>query len=562
MNASLDPALSEAIARTDLATLDRRRGFDAIVVGAGAAGGMAALQLTGAGLDVLVLDAGWPADVFEAPLRTTIAALVRGIADPRLQTRLPPGLVAAGTRALRLLGRIHQPIQARCFAWPLAPGAFVCDRDRPYSVERGAPFHWFRTEQLGGRMIVPGHGRQYWRMGPRDLRPTDGLSPAWPLEPDELARWYAYVEDLLGVRGGPGEEVPPERQIHPNPAERQALELIRRRWPALKPTIGRSAPPLDALGLAAASGRLHCRRGAVAAEVLVDAGGAAHGVSFVDRESRSMRAARAPLVFLCASTLESTRILLASEPPKGPIGARSRALGRFLMDHVILSGEGVAGPLPSEPVENLPGRCLHLPRLDLREVGRDGGRGASDSRGHSAQLYRWSIGEGRSYFNCVSLAEMLPDPQNRARLDRENTDAFGLPTLQIRCRHGEAERRRGEDQAKVVRELGELFGVEFTRLLSAPAVPGAAIHECGAARMGDDPGTSVLDPHNQCWDVRGLYVTDGAAFPSQGGPNPTLTILALTARACAHASGVRPAEAATRAAPRGEDRKSRRDTAE
>jgi choline dehydrogenase-like flavoprotein len=536
MNAPLDPALAAAIAKTDLGALESRRAFDAIVVGAGASGGMAALQLTASGLEVLVLDAGWPAGLFAAPLRTTTAALVRRLADPELGTRLPPGLAAQGARALRLIGRIHQPVQSRCFAWPLAPDAFVCDRDRPYGVERGAPFHWFRTEQLGGRMIVPGHGRQYYRMDTRDLRPTDGLSPHWPLEPGELAPWYAYVEELLGVCGGLGQDVSPERRVSPTPAERQAMELIRQRWPAARPTIGRWAPPLDALGLAAASGRLYCRRGAVAAEVLVSGGGAVHGVSFVDRESHSMRAARAPLVFLCASALESTRILMATEPPAGPIGARSGALGRYLMDHVILSGEGVGGALPGEPVESAPGRCVHIPRLDLRH----GLQAAWSSRGHSAQLYRWSTGAGRSYFNCVSLAEMLPDPENRVRLDRENLDAFGLPTLRIRCRHGEAERRRGEDQARAVRELGELFGVGFTSLLTDPAVPGAAIHECGTARMGEDPKVSVLDPHNQCWDVRGLYVTDGAAFPSQGGPNPTLTILALTARACAHATAAWP----------------------
>ena len=135
---------------------------------------------------------------------------------------------------------------------------------------------------------------------------------------------------------------------------------------------------------------------------------------------------------------------------------------------------------------------------------------------------------------------MLPRRENGVTLDRERRDAFGLPTLRIVCRHSEAERRRGEDQVRVVRELGELFGVRFTRRMTAPAVPGAAIHECGTARMGEDPRHAVLDPWNQGWDARGRYVTDGACFPSQGAQNPTLTILALTARACAHATGTVP----------------------
>jgi choline dehydrogenase-like flavoprotein len=533
MSVSRGPALAAAIAKTDLATVEDPRGFDAIVVGAGASGGMAALQLTAAGLKVLVLDAGWRSRFAEAPLRTTTAAVVKRLADPRLQTVLPSQVVNLGTRALKLLGRIHQPVQTRCFAWPLAPDSFISDRDRPYRAEPGGDFHWFRTEQLGGKMIVPGHGRQYYRMSPAELHPEDGLSPAWPFAPAELDPWYEQVEALLGVTGQAGCDIPPERQVEPDASEREAMALVAQRWPAVRPFIGRSAPPLDSLGLAADTERLFLRQGAVAAEVLVDAGGVAGGVSFFDRATRSLRSARAPLVFLCASALESTRILMASEPPAGPIGARSGVLGRYLMDHVILSGDGVAGALPEEPVEQRPGRCVYLPRLDLRE----GGDAAAATRGHGAQLYRWSLGRGRSYFNCVSFAEMLPSPDNRVELDRDARDAFGLPTLRIACRHSADERRRGEDQARVVRELGELFGVRFDHLVARPAIPGTAIHECGTARMGGDPRLSVLDPHNQCWDARGLYVTDGASFPSQGALNPTLTILALTARACAHAAG-------------------------
>lgn len=541
MSAPIGPALAAALARTDPARIESRRGFDAIVVGAGASGGMAALQLTAAGLDVLVLDAGWRGGFFQAPLRHATAALVKGVADPRWQAVLPPQAVNLGLRALRLAGRLHQPVQTRCFAWPLAPDAFVCDRDRPYAVDEG-DFHWFRTEQIGGKMIVPGHGRQYYRLGPGDLKPDDGLSPAWPLAPHELAPWYDYVEDLLGVSGGPDHDVPPHRQTQASPAEREAMQLIRGRWAGVKPMIGRSAPPLDGLELAAMTGRLWCRRGAVASEVIVDADGAAQGVAFVDRQTGRVREARAPIVFLCASALESTRILMASQPPAGPIGRRSDALGRHLMDHVILSGEGVGGALAGEPVENAPGRCVYLPRLDLR----DGA--ASGARGHGAQLYRWSIGAGRSYFNCVSFAEMTPRPENRVVLDRARRDALGLPTLRIACRLSEAERRRAEDQARVVEELAELFGVRFTRRPDGPAVPGTAIHECGTARMGEDPKLSVLDPWNQCWDARGLYVPDGASFPSQGAQNPTLTILALTARACAHATGAEPVRGRAREA--------------
>jgi choline dehydrogenase-like flavoprotein len=527
------PALAAAIDKTHPVRLESPRGFDAIVVGAGASGGLAALQLTAWGLEVLVLDAGMPRNLLTSPLAAATAALGRGLADPRRRAVLPQGLGELGWRALARLGRLRQPVQSRCPAWPSAPDAFVSDRRRPYGVAPGEAFDWFRVERLGGRMALAGHGRQHRRMEAGDLQPTDGLGPAWPLDAEELAPWYDYVEELLGVVGGLGSDLPLERLIQADAAERQALAALRRRWPALAPTIGRFAPAMDMLEIAAASGRLFCRQGAVVAEVEVDAGGVTRGVAFVDWRTRRRRTARAPLVFLCASALESTRILMASRPPAGPLGQRSGALGRYLMDHVLVSGEGTGGGLPDEAADAGLGRCLHLPRLDLREGAAGTVEGA---RGFGAELRRRPTGRGRSWFSCQSYAEMLPRRENRAVLDRERRDAFGLPTLAISCRHSPAELAQADDQARAVRELGELFGVKFSRLLTRPAPPGSAGRECGGARMGEDPRRSVLDPDNQCWDARGLYVTDGACFPSQGPHGPALTIMALTARACAQAT--------------------------
>jgi choline dehydrogenase-like flavoprotein len=199
------------------------------------------------------------------------------------------------------------------------------------------------------------------------------------------------------------------------------------------------------------------------------------------------------------------------------------------MDHALIFGEGSGGALPDEPVEILPGRCLYLPRFDLRAGGGDG------ARGYGVQLYRWSVGSGRSYVKAVSFAEMTPRAENRVVLDHKRRDPWGAPTLRIDCRHSEAERALGADQRNALLEIGETLGVRWHSLSSELPPPGTAIHECGAARMGDSPETSVLDPNGQCWDAEGLYVTDAAAFPSQGAHNPTLTILALTARAVDHA---------------------------
>jgi choline dehydrogenase-like flavoprotein len=515
--------------------LDRQQVFDVIVVGGGGAGGMAAMLLTQAGLSVLVLDAGWRPRFLQAPLRHSVSGVVRMVADQRLLNILPPGIINQGRKALRLGGRIHRPVQTKCFAWELSPESFVDDRENPYIAEPGSPFNWYRAHQLGGRMIIPGHGRQYYRLGEQDLQPGDGLSPPWCVAAAEMSHWYDVVEQHLGIVGGNDHNrwVPDARVttcLAPSAAEAETMAGIKGRWAAAQPILGRSAAPLDSLDIAARTSRLSCRRGAMVHDIEVDPSGQTRGVRWYDRGTRTMRSARADTVFLCASTLETTRILLSSRVgPTGPgIAAASGVLGRYLMDHVLLSAEGTTGALPGEPVSLEPGRCVYLPRFDLRNGVKAVGRG------HAMLLYRWSTGLGKSYFRAVSLGEMTPRPENRVVLDATRRDAWGSPVLRISCRYDDTELRQAADQTEAMREVAETLGITLHSLDRQPAAPGAAIHEGGTARMGESPEQSVVDPHNQCWDARGLYVTDGASFPSQGVQNPTLSILALTARACDH----------------------------
>src|SRR5262249_49904678 len=149
--------------------------------------------------------------------------------------------------------------------------------------------------------------------------------------------------------------------------------------------------------------------------------------------------------------------------------------------------------------------------------------------GFGVQLYQEPAGRQRqrSNFYMISFAEMLPRPGNRVTLDPQRRDAWDIPVLRIDCTHGDGELMRSREQVRALRELAELAGVMLTEIDDVPESPGIAIHESGTARMGTDPASSVLDPHNQCWEAQGLYVTDGASFPSQGSVNPTLTILAL-----------------------------------
>jgi choline dehydrogenase-like flavoprotein len=414
----------------------------------------------------------------------------------------------------------------------------VDDRNCPYVTAPDRPFVWIRARILGGRAAVPGHGRQYYRLGPDDFTPHDGLSMTWPLRPNELDPWYALVERRLGL-SGMHDDVPwlPDSELmnflSPTQSETALCDRIVARWPSVRPILSRYAPPLNGLEAAARTGRLQCRQGAIVREILVDNAGNVCGVVWIDHQTESEQRSSAPQVFLCASALESTRLLLLSRSQRNPkgLGATSGVLGNYLMDHVVVRAEGF-GPLKSSGPPPEPGRCLYLPRFDAREsAAPDAGRG------YGVQVYQIPVGGARSYFVAASFSEMLPRWENRVTLDSNRRDAWGIPILRIDCAYSDADLARARDQSQAMRELAELTDVAHIRIDEVPGPPGSAFHECGTARMGTDPGNSVLDVNNQCWDARGLYVTDGACFPSQGSQNPTLTILALTARACQHALG-------------------------
>lgn len=530
-----DTALSGVLQSSDITALASKT-HDVIVVGAGAAGGLAAMLLAESGLRVLVLDAGPPINWSSAPVRHLTGKVVRRLLRPDALRFLPPALIPRARQLVKALGQWRQPIQSRGFTWEQAPQAYVDDRDCPYVTEPDRPFTWIRSRMLGGRVAVPGHGRQYYRLGPDDFLPADGLSPAWPLEVGELDPWYALVERRLGISGMydnlpwlPNSEL--ANILSPTQPEAILCERIIDQWPGAKPILGRYAPPIASLEAAAQTGRLQCRQGAIVREICVDDSGKVSGVSWIDHQTGTEHKSSAGLVFLCASALESTRILMLSRSSKNPegVGARSGALGRYLMDHVVVSAEGV-GPARAGWTSPQEGRCLYLPRFDARKLAAP-----KPGRGHGVQVYQFMVGESQSYFAAFSFAEMLPRPENRVTLDTSRRDAWGIPVLRIDCAFGKRELACVPDQIQSLREVAEVADVALTRTDKSARPPGSAIHECGTARMGSDPVNSVLDANNQCWDARGLYVTDASCFPSQGAQNPTLTILALTARACGHA---------------------------
>jgi choline dehydrogenase-like flavoprotein len=529
---SVRPEVAGIIEKSNRQPPSTLTGFDAIVVGAGAAGGLAADLLCEAGLKVLVLDAGLRRSFWNAPVQRTTSRILGAIATPQAVNLIPRNLLWKAERAVRKIGAIQQPVQTRCYAWPSASEDFVNDRRNPYETQDGTAFDWIRVHGVGGRMTVPLHGRQYLRHAAADFHPTDGLTPHWPFATGDLDPFYDLAERRLKLAGGDdhADAVPDShlaRRLKKAPWEQDLVDTISAAYPGYHPVQGRFAPPVPALAAAAATGRLTCRTGAMARHLETDAQGRVTGVVFHDTHTRALQVARAPTVFLCASTLESTRILLTTRAERGA-AAMPRPedpLGRYLMDHATIKLEGTGAAIDWGDQKEETGRCIYLPRFDRRT-------GPSTGRGYGVRLYQSEAAGGRSYFIAAADAEMLPRADNQARLSTQK-NTLGFPMLHISCTHGRNELAAERDIAKALKEIAALCKIQPDPNATLKlATPGSTIHECGSARMGEDPASSVVGPFNECWEFPGVRVTDGACFASQGIQNPTLTILAITARAC------------------------------
>lgn len=476
-----------------------------MVVGSGAAGGWVAKELCERGASVLVLEAGRALDP------------ARDFPDPP-----PPRRPLLDRAASALRGQTVQ-MRSAVFNSRTAP-FFVNDRENPYATARGAPFNWYRGRQVGGRMHV--WARVALRLSERELA-------QWPLEPADLEPGYERAEAFMDVR--PVSRTPPEQEF----AERVGEERF-----APLPLAARERPgtfsPLDA---AAATGRLTLRPDSVVRSVLVDDAGMATGVEYVDRVTRAPEEARAPLVFLCASTFETLRLMLVSRSAAHPEGLGNSAglLGRGVMDHVVA---GIGGPHrgdgaeDEEPYSTAGATGLHVPAPE-RAFGIQGG-----------------IGRGPSWY-MLAHGEMETRPENRLTLHPSRTDAWGVPIAHLDCSLSEADEAMAAEQLELMHELAAAGGLTVRmppsgrwidalafrlarrRLLarSGAFVPGAAIHELGGAAMGTDPATSVVDTRGRCWDAPNVVVADGAAFPAGCWRNTTLTIVALAIRAAERAAG-------------------------
>ncbi len=542
---------------------------DVVIVGSGATGGWAAKQLTEAGLTVAVLEAG------------------RKL-DPEVdytEHKRPFDMPFRGRRLGTEERQARQPVQSLCYQCDeYTNHLFIDDTEHPYTTPSDRPFHWIRGRHVGGRSIM--WARQTYRLSDYDLKPAshDGFGIDWPVDYATLAPYYDIAERYIGV-SGQAEGLPqlPDGQFLPPMALTCGEEILKRAIDdafGRTLTIGRCAILTEdlngrpkchycgpcsrgcrtgsyyssvssSLPAAEATGRLTLIPNAVASHVEVDDGGKCRSVYYVDRISRTQREIFGKVVILCASTLESTRIMLNSTSTRYPtgIGNSSGVLGHYLMDHV--TGGGASGVLPVlKDVPDTRGKRpngIYIPRFrNLEDRHPDFLRGYGYQG--SANLVKWGhainiagfgaefkqqVRESRPWTISIGgFGEHLPRYENFCELDKTHVDAWGIPVLHISAAYGENEERMVADMADAAEEMLRAAGVEDIEVRRDISIPGLAIHEVGTARMGLDPATSVLNGYEQAHDVKNLFVMDGSGYPSSACQNPTITFMALATRAC------------------------------
>lgn len=552
--------------------------FDAIVIGSGMSGGIAAKELCERGLKVLMLERG--NDVVPGEDYT----------DNVMPWEIPNNNMVPEEEVAR-----DYEVQSKCYAFNATNKHFwVKDSEHPYSTPEDKPFTWIRGYHLGGRSIM--WGRQSYRLSDLDFEANakDGHGCDWPIRYADLAPWYSHVEKFIGVAGDrDGLPQLPDGEFIPgwemNDAEKQFKAAVEAKFSTRKVIIGRNAnlsvaqPWHEELGRGSCQNRSICDRGCsfgamhstltsslpaaqrtgnltVVTDAIVHSithdpvTGKATGVRVIDRKTKVGRTYTSRIVFLNASTINSATILLNSANEAHPRGLAngSDQVGRNLMDHTYaLSTIGLfPGPQDSYYKGRRP-TGIYIPRYRnltedadgyVRGYGFQGG--VSRMGWQSMAMHPGLVGAdikaaarkvGPWVAFISGFGEMLPNPENRVTLHPTRKDQWGMPIPHIDCSFGDNERKMAKQILADGRAMIEAAGGTVLTQATEPGTPGLGIHEMGTARMGRDPKTSVLNQYNQAHEVPNLFCTDGAAMASSGCQNPSLTYMALTARAADHA---------------------------
>ncbi len=551
---------------------DPKHTYDAIVIGSGISGGWAAKELCEKGLKTLVLERG---PVVEHVVDYKTANLdpwdmdLRGGLTPEEQKKHYKGIRSG------FIGKDTEHFHAN-------------DEENPYTEVK--PFLWIRGHQMGGRSLLWGKQTYRWSEMDFEANAKDGHGVDWPIRYKDLEPWYTYVEKFAGISGEalglpqlPDSHFLPPMEL--NCVEKEVKKRIESNFPGRHMIIGRVAhltEPLNGRGqcqyrnrcsrgcpygayfssnavtlpAANATGNLTFRPYSIVQSIMYDEStGKASGVRIIDAETNKDIEYKAKIIFCNASTLSTTQILLNSTSNRFPegMGNDSGELGHNLMDHTYRVG--AIGKVEGFDDKYYSGRRpngIYIPRywnIDensksdkfLRGFGYQGGgyrmgNGEAANRQEFGGNYKDSIMKpGPWEFFITGFAECLPYHDNKVYLNKDVTDKWGQPTLSIDCEYKENELAQNKQIQEDAVEMLEKAGLKDVLGFDNNHEPGYGIHEMGTARMGRDPKTSVLNGTNQIHGVKNVFVTDGACMTSNSCVNPSLTYMALTARAANHA---------------------------
>ena len=552
--------------------------YDAIVVGSGISGGWAAKELTEKGLKVLMLERGRD---------------IKHITDYNTAMKDPWEFPHRGNMDNMAKEQYWASVRTGYTGREEHRSMFENDKENPYLEKRG--FDWIRGYHLGGRSLM--WGRQSYRWNERDFlaNAEDGHGVDWPIRYKDIAPWYGYVEKFIGVSGSKdGYDVLPDGDYQPpmemNAVEKNIKKSVEKNFAGRHVTIGRTAhltKPTKIqtdLGRGACQFRNACMRGCpyggyfstqsgtlpaavktgnltVITDKIVyniifdDAKNKATGVRVIDQNTKEHEEYFSKIIFVNASSINSAWILMQSTSKRFPngFGNDSDQLGRNIMDHHLAAGAG--GEVEGMEDSYYSGRRangIYVPRFtnwgkDKRDFVRGFGYQGGASRagwgrgtgqdGFGAEFKDALSFPGKWSVNIGGFGETVPDANNRMKFSAEK-DKWGLPVVEFDAAWGEnALQMRKAMQAEAIKML-EAAGVKNIRGYDDNSKnPGIGIHEMGTARMGRDPKTSVLNAWNQVWGAENVFVTDGAFMVSSSCVNPSLTYMAMTARAVDHAVG-------------------------
>lgn len=555
--------------------ISRREVYDAIVVGSGISGGWAAKECTEKGLKTLVLERGRNVEHrtdYVTEMMPPWESPYRGRGDRRL---------------------LHEDYYIQSQAGPVNEynlHFFVNDRENPYTFDEDKPFLWIRGYQVGGRSLMWGRFSFRWSDIDFGANARDGVEIDWPIRYADIAPWYDYVEEFIGV-SGQAEGLPqlPDGKFLPpmemNCVDRMFKEGVERAFPDRRVTMGRVAmltqphggrapcqyrnicsrgcsygayfsSQSSTLPAAQATGNMTLRPHSIVHSIIYDPQtGRASGVRVIDAETNEHLEFYGRTIFLCASALASTYILLNSKSNDHAdgMGNSSGTLGHYLMDHHFKVGARANYPqIEDRAIYGKRANGIYVPNFRHND---EASRHPDFIRGYGTFGYGgpagWERGIGGTEFGAdlkeslrspggwsmflTAFGEMLPRYDNYVEIDESVQDKWGMPVLRVHAALSDNERKMREDMAASAAEMLEASGGRDVEPYIDSYAVGEGIHEMGTARMGRDPRTSVLNAYNQVHDVPNVFVTDGACMTSSAVQNPSLTYMALTARAVDHA---------------------------